>query len=86
MLEWVDWFNFRRLLEPIDNIPPAEYHGQTALREQEALKEVSLHQSRRFIPSCRLVVGNLGEAAAQASLLTSGHNNKSCTTSATRQV
>jgi putative transposase len=24
-LEWVDWFNHRRLLEPIGNIPPAEY-------------------------------------------------------------
>jgi putative transposase len=23
-LEWVDWFNYRRLLEPIGNIPPAE--------------------------------------------------------------
>jgi transposase InsO family protein len=23
-LEWVDWFNNRRLLEPIDNLPPAE--------------------------------------------------------------
>jgi putative transposase len=23
-LEWVDWFNRRRLLEPIGNIPPAE--------------------------------------------------------------
>jgi putative transposase len=23
-LEWVDWFNNRRLLEPISNIPPAE--------------------------------------------------------------
>lgn len=23
-LEWVDWFNTRRLLEPIGNIPPAE--------------------------------------------------------------
>ena len=32
-LEWVDWFNTRRLLEPIGNIPPAEsearyYHAQ----------------------------------------------------------
>ncbi len=31
-LEWVDWFNKRRLLEPIGNIPPAEaearYHAQ----------------------------------------------------------
>ncbi len=23
-LEWVDWFNNRRLLEPIQNVPPAE--------------------------------------------------------------
>lgn len=27
-LEWVDWFNYRRLLEPIGNIPPA---GREAL-------------------------------------------------------
>ena len=24
-LEWVDWFNHRRLLEPFGNVPPAEY-------------------------------------------------------------
>jgi len=24
-LEWVDWFNNRRLLEPIGNVPPVEY-------------------------------------------------------------
>ena len=24
-LDWVDWFNHRRILEPIGNIPPAEY-------------------------------------------------------------
>ena len=23
-LEWVDWFNTRRLLEPIGHVPPAE--------------------------------------------------------------
>jgi transposase InsO family protein len=32
-LEWVDWFNNRRLLEPIGNVPPAEletsYHQST---------------------------------------------------------
>ena len=32
-LEWVDWFNNRRLLEPIGNIPSAEaearYYAQT---------------------------------------------------------
>ena len=34
-LEWVDWFNHRRLLEPIGNIPPAEaevqYYAMTQL-------------------------------------------------------
>ena len=35
-LEWVDWFNYRRLLEPIGNIPPAEleasyYHSTSQL-------------------------------------------------------
>jgi transposase InsO family protein len=33
-LEWVDWFNNRRLLEPIGNIPPAEaearFYAQSA--------------------------------------------------------
>jgi putative transposase len=27
-LEWVDWFNSRRLLEPIGNVPPAEYEAK----------------------------------------------------------
>ena len=27
-LEWVDWFNHRRLLEPIGDVPPAEYEAQ----------------------------------------------------------
>ena len=35
-LEWVDWFNHRRLLEPIGNVPPAEaearYHAQAEVR------------------------------------------------------
>ena len=35
-LEWIDWFNHRRLLEPIGNIPPAEleasyYHSTSQL-------------------------------------------------------
>ena len=30
-LEWVDWFNNRRLLEPIGNIPPAEEHYYATL-------------------------------------------------------
>ena len=35
-LEWVDWFNNRRLLEPIGNVPPAEaetrYYAETRQR------------------------------------------------------
>ena len=27
-LEWVDWFNHRRLLEPIGHVPPAEYEEE----------------------------------------------------------
>ena len=35
-LEWVDWFNHRRLVEPIGNVPPAEleasyYHSASQL-------------------------------------------------------
>jgi transposase InsO family protein len=39
-LEWVDWFNHRRLLEPIGNIPPAEaearYYAQANERAMVA--------------------------------------------------
>jgi putative transposase len=35
-LEWVDWFNTRRLLEPIGNVPPAEaearYYAQAEVQ------------------------------------------------------
>ena len=31
-LKWVDWFNNRRLLEPIGNVPPAEKEGHTMRR------------------------------------------------------
>jgi transposase InsO family protein len=37
-LEWVDWFNHRRLLEPIGSIPPAEAEARYyALLEEPAL-------------------------------------------------
>ncbi len=35
-LEWVDWFNHRRLLEPIGNIPPAEYEMMYYLQLEES--------------------------------------------------
>ena len=37
-LEWVDWFNNRRLLEPIGNIPPAEAEERYyAMQQQPAM-------------------------------------------------
>jgi transposase InsO family protein len=35
-LEWVDWFNNRRLLEPIGNIPPAEAEARYYAQLEEA--------------------------------------------------
>ena len=35
-LEWVDWFNNRRLLEPIGNILPAEFE-KAYYTDQEGL-------------------------------------------------
>ncbi len=34
-LEWMDWFNNRRLLEPIGNIPPAEAEARYYASQQE---------------------------------------------------
>jgi len=45
-LEWVDWFNNRRLLEPIGDIPPAEYETrywiESGRTDTVGLKELSL--------------------------------------------
>jgi putative transposase len=34
-LEWVDWFNTRRLLEPIGNMPPAEAEARYYAQQEE---------------------------------------------------
>jgi putative transposase len=45
-LEWVDWFNHRRLLEPIGHVPPAEFEaafrGEEAPSRTAGLKDPSL--------------------------------------------
>lgn len=45
-LEWVDWFNHRRLLEPIGNIPPAEkeatHYAQNSPENNARLNKPSL--------------------------------------------
>ena len=35
-LEWIDWFNHRRLLEPIGHIPPAEFEEYYWAKEGQA--------------------------------------------------
>jgi len=35
-LEWVDWFNNRRLLEPIGNVPPAEFEMSYYQQREES--------------------------------------------------
>jgi transposase InsO family protein len=45
-LEWVDWFNHRRLLEPIGYVPPAEfeaaYWSREDSKEDATLRDPSL--------------------------------------------
>ena len=46
-LEWVDWFNHRRLLEPIGHVPPAEFEATYHQREDAS------HTARPKDPSLR---------------------------------
>ncbi len=45
-LEWVDWFNHRRLLEPIGDVPPVEfeaaYYAKEDTEEADGLRDLSL--------------------------------------------
>jgi putative transposase len=46
-LEWVDWFNHRRLLEPIGHLPPAEFEAASRTEEDPS------HPARPKQPSLR---------------------------------
>ena len=46
-LEWVDWFNHRRLLNPIGDIPPAELEADYWRTESEGNTEVLKQKSLR---------------------------------------
>ena len=39
-LAWVDWFNHRRLLEPIGYVPPAEYEAQLLSAGRSGLSQL----------------------------------------------
>lgn len=74
-LAWVDWFNERRLLEPIGNIPPAEFEAMYLQQQDETTtgvghKSPSLRQTRggssRRTPGS--FPGALGSFRSRASL------------------
>ena len=50
-LEWVDWFDHRRLLEPIGDVPPAEFEAAHYWKKDPSyaarLTEPGEHQSLR---------------------------------------
>jgi putative transposase len=46
-LEWVDWFNHRRLLEPIGHIPPAEFEAAFHRKENPSYPARLKHPSLR---------------------------------------
>ena len=46
-LEWVDWFNHRRLLEPIGNIPPAEAEARYYAQTEHVARAALLNQIGR---------------------------------------
>ena len=48
-LDWVDWFNTRRLLEPIGYVPPAEYEAQ--YEEQRDRRAVSENERPTAVPA-----------------------------------
>lgn len=49
-LEWLDWFNNRRLLEPIGNVPPAERETQYLRRKPSQPSRPDSNQEASGIP------------------------------------
>lgn len=44
-LEWVWWFNYHRLLEPIGHVPPAEYEEAFYQCQEGSIEAVGLKQT-----------------------------------------
>jgi len=42
-LEWVSWYNNRRLLEPIGYVPPAEHEEEYYRQQEEPVEVVGLN-------------------------------------------
>ncbi len=62
-LEWVSWFNNRRLLEPIGYVPPAEFEEEYYRSQETQAKVAVTCPPRPFgsgVPlSCRTSVGRM---------------------------
>ncbi len=71
-LEWVDWFNNRRLLKPIGNIPPAEF--EAAYYCQQDVSHGGLAQAKQSpeFPVQFTFVKGLAEAAIRYMTLMQG--------------
>ena len=74
-LEWVDWFNNRRLLEPIGNVPPAEYEAKYNRRKSMTEGETETTPAAEgvagaapdgTIPAAPVLTGTLAAAPAAA--------------------
>ena len=55
-LEWVDWFNHRRLMEPIGNIPPAEAEASYTLRDSRHIGYAQNGGPLRHLDNGKLVL------------------------------
>jgi transposase InsO family protein len=69
-LEWVDWFNHRRLLEPIGNIPPAEaeeqYYAAADIIDGGVthIQRPPANPGRVWMPPvCKVILGRSGGSA-----------------------
>ena len=56
-LEWVDWFNPRRLFEPIGNISPAEAEDQYYAAADKSIWQRDSHPSAAVTIIAIMVVG-----------------------------
>lgn len=46
-LEWVDWFNNKRLLGPIGDVPPVEFEQMYCAMQESLTMEAGLRQNSR---------------------------------------
>ncbi len=59
-LEWLDWFNHRRLLEPIGNIPPADAEARYYAQAEDVARATCLNPNGlRQTPRGSITIGEM---------------------------